>query len=110
MLQICCHRLYIVSLLVNGMDLTEKTIESIRMKPNHRKQSNKKVRHRHSAGKEHQHRISKIKYIGVEFDPVKIGACEKEVNDALSQGYEPIRDVDTARGIVLVMGLWEKVK
>ena len=92
------------------MDLTEKTIESIRMKPNHRKHSNKKVRHRHSAGKGHQHRITKIKYIGVEFDPAKIGACEKEVNDALSQGYEPIRDVDTARGIVLVMGLWEQVK
>ena len=109
-LKICCHRPYIVRLPTNCMDLTEKTIESIRMKPNHRKHSNKKVRHHHSAGNEPKHRIAKIKYIGVEFDPVKIGACEKEVNAALSQGYEPIRDVDTARGIVLVMGLWEKVK
>ena len=109
-LQICCHRLNIVSLLVNDMDLTEKTIESIRMKPNNRKQSKSKKHNQRSADDAHQHRIAKIKYIGVEFDPVKIAACEKEVNAALSQGYEPIRDVDTARGIVLVMGLWEKVK
>ncbi|SVD93733.1 uncharacterized protein METZ01_LOCUS446587, partial [marine metagenome] len=30
-----------------------------------------------------------------------------QVNDALSQGYEPIRDVDTPRGLVLVLGLWQ---
>ena len=90
------------------MDLTEKTIESIRMKPNAKRHSDKKVRHRHSTGKKQHDRISKIRYIGVEFDPAKITACEQEVNKALSEGYEPIRDVDTARGLVLVMGLWKK--
>jgi len=52
-------------------------------------------------------KLKKIKYVGVEFCPTKIGDCEKEVNDALSQGYEPIRDVDTPRGLVLVLGLWQ---
>ena len=45
-------------------------------------------------------KLKKIKYVGVEFEPTKINNCEKEVNDALSQGYEPIRDVDTPRGLV----------
>jgi predicted nucleic acid-binding Zn-ribbon protein len=52
-------------------------------------------------------KLKKIKYVGVEFEPTKINNCEKEVNDALSQGYEPIRDVDTPRGLVLVLGLWQ---
>jgi len=52
-------------------------------------------------------KLRKIKYVGVEFEPTKIGSCEKEVNNALSQGYEPIRDVDTPRGLVLVLGLWQ---
>lgn len=78
------------------MDLTEKPTKLIRKKPRKKRK--------------HQHRISKIRYIGIEFDPVKISACEKEVNDALSEGYEPIRDVDTPRGLVLVMGLWKPTK
>ena len=52
-------------------------------------------------------KLRKIKYVGVEFCPTKIGSCEKEVNNALSQGYEPIRDVDTPRGLILVLGLWQ---
>ena len=52
-------------------------------------------------------KLRKIKYVGVEFEPTKIGSCEKEVNNALSQGYEPIRDVDTPRGLVMVLGLWQ---
>ena len=52
-------------------------------------------------------KLKKIKYVGVEFEPSKIEYCEKQVNDALSQGYEPIRDVDTPRGLILVLGLWQ---
>ena len=53
-------------------------------------------------------RIKKIKYIGVEFEPSKITACEDRVNDALSQGYSPIRDIDTPRGRIMVLGLWQR--
>ena len=50
----------------------------------------------------------KIRYVGIEFEPSKIESCEKEVNDALSQGFEPIRDFETPRGLVMVLGLWKQ--
>ena len=52
--------------------------------------------------------LKKIRYVGIEFEPSKIVSCEKEVNDALSQGFEPIRDFETARGLVMVLGLWKQ--
>ena len=52
--------------------------------------------------------LKKIRYVGIEFEPSKIESCEKEVNDALSQGFEPIRDFETARGLVMVLGLWKQ--
>ena len=58
--------------------------------------------------KRSKERIKKIKYIGVEFEPTKIDECEKQVNNALSQGYSPIRDIDTPRGLIMVLGLWQQ--
>ena len=58
--------------------------------------------------KKSKERIKKIKYIGVEFEPTKIDECEKQVNNALSQGYSPIRDIDTPRGLIMVLGLWQR--
>ena len=58
--------------------------------------------------KKSKERIKKIKYIGVEFEPTKIDECEKQVNAALSQGYSPIRDIDTPRGLIMVLGLWQR--
>ena len=58
--------------------------------------------------KRSKERIKKIKYIGVEFEPAKIDECEKQVNDALSQGYSPLRDIDTPRGLIMVLGLWQR--
>ena len=52
--------------------------------------------------------LKAIKYVGIEFEPSKISGCEKEVNDALEQGYEPIRDFETARGLVMVLDLWKE--
>ena len=52
--------------------------------------------------------LKAIRYVGIEFDPAKIAGCEKEVNEALSQGFEPIRDFETARGLVMVLGLWKE--
>jgi len=64
--------------------------------------------HEHCSRDNHKHhRLTSIRYIGVEFNPSKIDSCEKEVNDALSEGYEPIRDVETACGLVIVLGLWK---
>ena len=52
--------------------------------------------------------LKEIRYVGIEFEPSKIQSCEKEVNAALSQGFEPIRDFETGRGLVMVLGLWKE--
>ena len=52
--------------------------------------------------------LKRLHYIGVEFDEQKIRkkACEDEINVYLSKGYQPIRDIDTPIGCILVMGLY----
>ena len=60
-----------------------------------------------SVGGERKHDVlKKVHYIGVEFDEKKIQNCENEVNTYLSKGYQPIRDIDTPIGCILVMGLY----
>ena len=49
-----------------------------------------------------------MKFVGVVFDPQKYKAGEAEINDALSDGFEVIRDFETGGGIVLALGKWEK--
>ena len=53
-------------------------------------------------------RLTKMKFVGVVFDPQKYKAGETEINDALSDGFEVIRDFETGGGIVLALGKWEK--
>ena len=53
-------------------------------------------------------KLTKIKFDGVAFDPQKYKAGETEINDALSEGYEVIRDFETGGGIVMTLGKWEK--
>ena len=53
-------------------------------------------------------KLTKIKFVGVAFDPEKYKAGETEINDALSEGYEVIRDFETGGGIVMALGKWKK--
>ena len=53
-------------------------------------------------------KLTKMKFVGVAFDPEKYKAGEAEINDALSDGYEVIRDFETGGGIVLALGKYEK--
>ena len=53
-------------------------------------------------------KLTKIKFVGVIFDPEKYKAGEAEINDALSEGFEVIRDFETGGGIVMTLGKWEK--
>ena len=53
-------------------------------------------------------KLTKIKFVGVVFDPEKYKAGEAEINDALSDGFEVIRDFETGGGIVMALGKWEK--
>ena len=53
-------------------------------------------------------KLTKIKFVGVAFDPEKYKAGEAEINDALSDGFEVLRDFETGGGIVLALGKYEK--
>jgi len=64
--------------------------------------------------KKQSRKMIAMKFVGVIFDPEKYKTGEAEINDALSDGFEVIRDFETGGGIVLALGKWkgkdEKVK
>ena len=53
-------------------------------------------------------KMTAMKFVGVIFDPEKYKAGEAEINEALSEGFEVIRDFETGGGIVLALGKYEK--
>ena len=53
-------------------------------------------------------KLTKMKFVGVAFDPQKYKVGEAEINDALSDGFEVIRDFETGGGIVMALGKWER--
>ena len=62
--------------------------------------------HIKEAEKDRDRKMQEIRYIGVEFEPTDVRKGEEEVNTALKAGFEPIRDFQTPKGIVMVLGLW----
>ena len=52
--------------------------------------------------------MTAMKFVGVVFDPEKFKSGGAEINDALSDGFEVIRDFETAGGIVMALGKWER--
>ena len=63
-------------------------------------------KHLDDVEKDRRRKMEEIRYIGVEFDPVKVRQGQSEINAALKSGFEPIRDFETARGIIMVLGKW----
>jgi len=55
---------------------------------------------------ERQKRMIELKYVGVEFDPISVKIGQDAVNAALKEGFEPIRDFETAKGTVMVLAKW----
>ena len=53
-------------------------------------------------------KLAKMKFVSVVFEPEKYKTGEAEINDALSNGFEVIRDFQTGSGIVMALGKWEK--
>jgi hypothetical protein len=58
--------------------------------------------------KRHPRKMTEMKFVGVAFDPEKYKAGEAEINDALANGFEVIRDFETGGGIVMALGKWER--
>ena len=55
-----------------------------------------------------QMRMTAMKFVGVIFDPEKFKTGEAEINDALANGFEVIRDFETGGGIVMALGKWDR--
>ena len=53
-------------------------------------------------------KMTAMKFVGVAFDPEKYKAGEAEINEALSEGFEVMRDFETGGGIVMCMAKREK--
>ena len=71
-----------------------------------KKASDRMSKHIEDVEKDRRRKLQGIKYIGIEFDPVRVKQGQAEVNAALKSGFEPIRDFETAKGIIMVLGLW----
>ena len=71
-----------------------------------RQQKDAISKHIEEAEKDRDRKMQEIRYIGVEFEPTDVRKGEEEVNTALKAGFEPIRDFQTPKGIVMVLGLW----
>ena len=56
----------------------------------------------------HARKMTAMKFVGVIFDPEKFKTGEAEINNALADGFEVIRDFETGGGIVMALGKWEK--
>ena len=52
-------------------------------------------------------KMTAMKFVGVAFDPEKYKTGEAEINEALSDGFEVLRDFETGGGIVIALGKWE---
>jgi len=52
-------------------------------------------------------KMTAMKFVGVAFDPEKYKSGEAEINEALSNGFEVLRDFETGGGIVIALGKWE---
>ena len=70
------------------------------------KASDRMSKHIEDIEKDRRKKMQEIRYVGVEFDPGKVKQGQEEVNAALKSGFEPIRDFETAKGIIMVLGLW----
>ena len=58
--------------------------------------------------KKQARKMTAMKFVGVIFDPKKFKTGEAEINDALADGFEVIRDFETGGGIVIALGKWER--
>jgi len=52
-------------------------------------------------------KMTAMKFVGVVFDPEQYKAGETAINEALSNGFEVLRDFEKGGGIVIALGKWE---
>ena len=52
--------------------------------------------------------LTSVRFVGIEFDPKKINAQENELNDALRANYSVMEHIQTATGLVFILGKFGK--
>ena len=80
--------------MIDRIEKSERLIKSLRQK----------IREKGSKKDE----LKAVKFIGVEFDPDTYKNGEDEVNDYLNKGFQFVRDYQTASGLVIALGRFEK--
>ena len=80
--------------MIDRIEKSERLIKSLRQK----------IREKGSKKDE----LKAVKFIGVEFDPDTYKTGESEVNDYLKRGFQFVRDYQTASGLVIALGRFEK--
>ena len=80
--------------MFDRIEKSEKLIKSLRQKI--REKDKKKDQ------------LKAVKFIGGEFDPDTYKNGENEVNDYLNKGFQFVRDYQTASGLVIALGRFEK--
>ena len=80
--------------MIDRIEKSEKLIKSLRQR----------IREKDSKKNE----LKAVKFIGVEFDPDTYKTGENEVNNYLNKGFQFVRDYQTASGLVIALGRFEK--
>ena len=61
-----------------------------------------------NGGFKNQEKLLEVRFIGIEFDYQKVDVGQRLLNEALAEGFQPLRDFDRGSGIVMVMAKWGK--
>lgn len=48
--------------------------------------------------------LTSVRFVGIEFDPKKINSQQNELNGALKQNWQLIKDIQTETGLVFMLG------
>ena len=54
-------------------------------------------------------KMTRIKYVSVPWDLKSYKKGEQEINAALAEGYQVVRDFETGAGIVVCLAKWENL-
>ena len=61
-----------------------------------------------NGGFKNQEKLQEVRFIGVEFDYQKVDVGQRLLNEALAEGFQPLRDFDRGSGIVMGVAKWGK--
>ena len=61
-----------------------------------------------NGGFKNPEKLLEVRFIGVEFDYQKVDVGQRLLNEALAEGFQPLKDFDRGSGIVMVVAKWGK--